>query len=42
MATTMLTVFYLFLWVPQDVLLPYLSATTDKARAGNHATDHTP
>ncbi|QCE03741.1 hypothetical protein DEO72_LG8g1766 [Vigna unguiculata] len=23
-------------------LLPYLSATTDRARAGKHATDHTP
>jgi len=27
--------------MPQDVLLPYLSAITDKARARNHATDHT-
>jgi len=27
---------------PQDVLMPYLSATIDRARAGNHATDHTP
>jgi len=23
-------------------LLPHLSTTTDRARAGNHATDHTP
>jgi len=23
-------------------LLPHLSATTDRARAGKHATDHTP
>ena len=23
-------------------MLPYLSATTDRARAGKHATDHTP
>jgi len=23
-------------------LLPYLSATSDKARARNHVTDHTP
>jgi len=23
-------------------LLPHLSATTDRARAGNHATAHTP
>jgi len=22
--------------------LPYLSATTNRARAGNHVTDHTP
>jgi len=22
--------------------MPYLSATTDRARARNHATDHTP
>ena len=42
MATTMLFMFYIFLWVSLGVLLPYLSATTDRAHAGNHATDHTP
>jgi len=26
----------------QDVLLQHLLATTDRACAGNHATDHTP
>jgi len=41
-ATIMLIVFCIFLWVPQDVLLPHLSATTDRARVGNHATNHTP
>jgi len=24
------------------ILLPHLSTTTDRARAGNHAMDHTP
>ncbi|QCD78837.1 hypothetical protein DEO72_LG1g2473 [Vigna unguiculata] len=24
------------MWLPQDDLLPYLSATTDRARMGNH------
>jgi len=42
MATTMLPVFYVFWWVPQDVLLPHLPATTGRARVGNHATDHIP
>jgi len=35
-------VFYIVWWLLQGDLLPYLSATTDRARAGKHATDHTP
>jgi len=42
MVTIMLTVFKVFRWVFQDVLLPHLSATTSRARVGNLATDNTP
>jgi len=35
MATTMLPMFYVFRWIPQDVLPPHLQATTCRTRAGN-------
>ena len=41
MAATMSSVFYVFWWVLQGVLLPHLQATFGRARVGNHATDHT-
>jgi len=41
MATTILPVFYAFQWIPQDVLLPHLPATSGRTCVGNHATNHT-
>jgi len=35
MVNTMLSMFYVFRWIPQDVLLPHLQATTCRTRAGN-------
>jgi len=33
MATTMSSMIYVFRWIPQDVLLPHLQATTYRTRA---------